>query len=1264
MTIDQNKALRIIEKSLIPGKSLIDGRSEMDRLNFLVKYASVINFYDRDNKQHGNWIPFLLKDPIFLLAYISKTKYADMHGLYLDTCQKLDFIFDKNIAADDEDTKNTIGQLIDQLIGIFKQIERWTYYMQNTDKKYDLKKYVIDGIKFDYSPYFWAILGLQDQLIIDHSIKMLSPVIYKEFESYDEKIWKEGKNVGPYWKVLELITPDKTFESLKDIPLSNIYASLTMVGDKLFDFLKKSVLYSVKEFNQLKKEQSKFPDTVLLRVFVNLLEIQQQQLNAIAKKHLKFYYRDILKQRPNVASPDTVLIAANLAKTTEEFELLEGTLFDAGLDKDKNPILFESEGETNLNPAAITDVYTLYAPKDTKGYSKLLLKKIPDTAKVKKDANGKMQTWSTFGAGDNANDKASSMGLAFGSPMLLLKEGKRKVTLTLTFTEAINFNVFTYGKFYFSTETNWLEIPLQDKVPCEKNEISEQCVLTFNIDASEASIEAFKTNPDGLDCSWPMFKIAFDQFYSLSQPPVIKTIQIDVEVDKLKSFQLYNDQGSLSTAKPFKLFGSAPDVSSNFIIGSSEIFSKPFNYLVIQYEWDKLPDTKDFSNYYNQYNKYLDHIYDTVKVDDGGFWHWLTSLGSSQDKDDENETTYNNTAFRVDFRRLEGGTWSKFDVDFVKQTCDISQGEITTCTNYDEGATMSTDSKNDDSLLMYGTGTGSGDTVADNELNAYSFFCYQQSNENLSSLKATQVPSYVMPNIQNLDLKYSDKSMAGFMKMSLFGPPSGFGGDLYAKVVSAVSLYNAASISRPTTSTATLEPSPNPPYIPTVNAFTAKYSATIEYELDGVPGGYPIQCFSYSLFQNYMSYDSSANDTAYIPNIDDSINSDQSARNGVILFPSFKYNGSLFIGFENLVAPGEINLYFELARQLGNTREDLNNLNYSYLSTNGWKKLNVLSDGTNNFSCPGIIKINTEENITTGGVVMPSNRYWFSISVVKANAYAETAFLTTNGIQVTRAGTSYVKLKTKPKIESNVITKTYTAVPQITSVVQPFPSYGGTAAETKKMMNRRVSTRLKTKGRLRTSEDYFRMIKQKFLDVYYCKTSYNSISEVTTVYVVKEFDDWTDPNAFTPLVSTCTESEIHNFVNENSSPFSEITVSNFNLEFVVVNLNVTISSGLDEMQIQQRIGHSLDLFLSPWIKSDESQVSIDTPINTHQIIELIKNIDAVLEVTDVSFLTYILSEDGSTCTVIDKNVQVITPRKGSLFVSSQFYDQITFKTAQ
>src|SRR4051812_23349780 len=109
---DQNNAIVSLEKALVPGAELIDGRTETDRLWFFSEFASLINFYDSSNTVNGNWAPFLLKDPVFLMAAIAKTKIADFKSPFLNACILLQKIkwplaFPRNAAGDPDPAAQT-----------------------------------------------------------------------------------------------------------------------------------------------------------------------------------------------------------------------------------------------------------------------------------------------------------------------------------------------------------------------------------------------------------------------------------------------------------------------------------------------------------------------------------------------------------------------------------------------------------------------------------------------------------------------------------------------------------------------------------------------------------------------------------------------------------------------------------------------------------------------------------------------------------------------------------------------------------------------------------------------------------------------------------------------------------------------------------------------------------------------------------------------------------------------------------------------------
>ena len=146
--LDPNSVRQSWMDALSAGPTLIDGRTEQDRLSFLADFASLINFYDKDNRIYGNWSPFLLKDPVLLLADIARTPYGRIYKLYQQTLSRLQQLLTNPLTPE---VIIVLGQLMEQMIRVFMQIERWTYFMQLSDDNYALKADVLDQISERYS---------------------------------------------------------------------------------------------------------------------------------------------------------------------------------------------------------------------------------------------------------------------------------------------------------------------------------------------------------------------------------------------------------------------------------------------------------------------------------------------------------------------------------------------------------------------------------------------------------------------------------------------------------------------------------------------------------------------------------------------------------------------------------------------------------------------------------------------------------------------------------------------------------------------------------------------------------------------------------------------------------------------------------------------------------------------------------------------------------------------------------------------------------
>lgn len=1287
--VSQNNVFLSLENALNSYTLKIDGRNEQDLMHFLAEFASILNLYDDSNKINGNWEPILLKDPVFLLAFISKTKYEQWQSLYLTRCLRIKQLI-HHVAIDhvnfDESIPDALGQILHQVIEIFKQIERWTYYMDKSRYSYSLEDFIKREIKEELSTFFWALVTMRNHLILEEKITSFQTLDFKKYTYFNSDIWQEGKNKGPFWDILNLSTT-KASGGKKTIQLVNdnlkILDAITKVGDLLFSFLKQVIDYANSEFETLKTQKSNFPDTTLIRTFLNLIQIHQDQLNTIAQKHLNLYYYAILKQQKKQAFPDRAFVYFDLSKQIETYHLEKGTEFNGGINANSKPILFKSIKPVVLESTVITDVYTLSKSDsdfiNINGNTKTIdavntsttvlnLNQIQNTTTLQRDDANDVIGWETFGNDSLEPLIPSEMGFAFASPLLFLREGTRHVTITLTFNEEQTIDRFNNktASFFFSTQKGWHKIT-QSSEPIIKVKTKYQTILYFVLDSTVPAIEAFKKNPDGVDSEWPMFKVIFNQFIGgLESAPIITELEIDVHVLDVKTFKLSNTKGPVNAKKPFPLFGVAPSYESSFYIGNSEIFSKPISSLDFKIVWNNLPPSRDFAIYYDAYNAYMRGDYNSVSVNHSTMakvtkpksafdilCDWLNS--SNSDKPIPPNIKISNELFWVEFMTLQGGDWNDFEMS-LDQEEDLNEDLNEEKINPPPGETLLFESIKTTAISY------NGKLQPPENLGKLSFssnFSYVKDEgfEKLTHLThLTNLCDLCDPTIQLTPLKYGTETNSGFIKMSLKNPIEGFGSAIYPQVISAIALVNAAQITNTSKGNVSLIKAPNPPFIPTVKSFTASYRASQKYTLDASKGCYPIQWFCYSPFLNYKTYDNSLEASSFVSNINPVLNqqSDESTT-GIPLWPIFKSTGALFLGLQKKTKPSVVNLYFELAQDYSSSPNISNeDVVYSYMSESGWKTLEVKSDGTKKFNCSGILKIELPDDITDVSTTMPNGTYWLSISVNNSTkSYAKTMLLATNGIEVERSSTTYLTDTSAPRIEGNSIKKPINAIPQIAKVQQVFPSFGGKAAELTETANSRISTRLKTKDRVITAADVYGIVKQAFPSVFYCKTIYNGLEKTIKTYVLRSYNNQTDVNAFTPLLNSCSTIEIQEYLQKRASNVSTFSVSNFEMMPICVRANLILKNGSNLLEVEQKINNGIKLFLSPWIECNQEQIPVDSPISKAQITKFIKSFDEVLTIEKLSVKR--ASECGLV--VIDEleaNNQVIyPPNKSTLIISTK-----------
>ena len=253
--------------ALKTGFVALDERKTKDLVVFTNKMSRHINFYNEDNILLGNWSHFFEWDTASILAQISKLDIKWYLTELTAIQRQLRFV---DSAVDQ-----------DKIVGHFlKNVETLVE---------DLHQ------KIEYLP---------EELKIKEYFLATYPTLKRLFDAVATEI------NGPQ---------DKTFtlqNHLFQKKIQNLFGLLS-------DWRQKSVL----EFkNNLESYPEHSPQYALYLSFLKLFDIAQTDLNRFTKRHLDFYYKDVLHLDPEPSRPDYVHLTVEPQKNTSAF-LIEKEVF-------------------------------------------------------------------------------------------------------------------------------------------------------------------------------------------------------------------------------------------------------------------------------------------------------------------------------------------------------------------------------------------------------------------------------------------------------------------------------------------------------------------------------------------------------------------------------------------------------------------------------------------------------------------------------------------------------------------------------------------------------------------------------------------------------------------------------------------------------------------------------------------------------------------------------------------------------------------------
>jgi len=958
----------------------------------------------------------------------------------------------------------------------------------------------------------------------------------------------------------------------------------------LEDFLK---AFDLDENTILPESKNITPHLALFISFLKLIENSQSRFNHLTKKHLDFYYSQILDIQKLPATPDKVHLIFELAKNVLDAKIASETELDGGKDALGKKLIYQTSEELIANQIKISQIKSVYNDHD---HSKIKAADVANTYDGAGTAfpDGEVKWWPFGYYEDPLELKASGkeatfpelqdarLGFALSGEILELQEGERNIQLTVEFSSALNAVSFNQLRdnleIYCSGEKKWLgPFQLQQQItdPGGKtifatglDSTNKLLKLTFQVPKEEKAVVGYNGAVLGehFATTYPVCRMLIKTgntdghslYRNIVEKPV-KNITVNIDVRGVKSLLLESDIGTLNAKKPFFPFGTIPVKKSNFYINYPELFKKDWKNLAVSIDWKNTPDS--FRELYYAYRESYRY-----KVTPSVF---LEKMG--------------------DFTAIQAA------VQNVMQKIAVSD----TITNQASLFTV-----NELGLIVPNDSYFTADVEVLNKEE------WELAVNNLTLF--TKNGDLYQTNFSVTNSAYeSDKN--GPVRLSL---SQSFLHELFPRIYAlAFSSQEKGALI------------PNEPYTPMAENVLLDYTAQTTANIGKTEQNYadnPIHLFHEHPFGQSEEHPYLKTKAVFL-----------SSENQVLnLVPTYCKGGELYIGLENVKNLQQLSMLVQVLEGSENPQADSftgkQKVEWSVLCQNEWKSLDsnyMISNQTDNFLKSGIVRFSVPGEATTDNTRLPESLVWVKAKIHKTyDAVCKTIAILAQAVQAEFSDNGNDLSHLENGLQAKTISKMVQRLATVKSVSQPFSSFGGQPIESDEAYYRRVSERLRHKNRAITLWDYENIILQEFPAIHKVKclnhsseTSFLAPGNVLVVVI----PDIVNKNVFDiyqPRVSKATLNAVQNHISRLNSLHVKAKVINPDYEEVTVSLKVKFYQGFDENYYLRVLNEDITRFLSPWAFENTAEIQFGVTLHRSLLINYIEKLNYVDYVEDVKLI--------------------------------------------
>jgi hypothetical protein len=1099
-------------KALKPEFISIDERSMQDLISFTLNYAKKINYFDENNRLVGNWESFFLKDSVFIIAIISGTdigqfkkvndeiwyEFSGVEGLdgvsvmLKNTYHLASIVFnwrdliyrsqlDGNLASEMENLKNEVEESLKNVHNNLAQIKR------------DAK-----GIKY----------------LMDFNKDLL-----KQFRFQPSDLESSSKS-----EFIE-IDGNLSLELLKD-EFNSMYGKIIYFKE----------IVSRRFDEEIEGTDKHLPHIGLLLTFFKLFQFTQEQINSMTKRHLDYYYKDLLNQEPRkIDKSHFAMLALYLKQDVDRLVIDKGEGFDFNIEGVEDGIFYTS-GTTQINRAIISDIKSIYKSEEVPFHSKSDLNSFRVNLLYEEDVLQRIQNNLELPVKNyeelpvlfgTENRTHSNLGFIVSSPALILEEGIQEITLEFKLVKSLftGGNETAFDKL-FNKELDFYkkknpEIGVKE-LKEKESDLKENIVFKFfrkafnisittsngwkdisysqtRVNASILSIRIpLKSTADQLisfdtslhegefETECPCIKIFLNNTathhpYIFLKDLTIEYVRIVAEVSEVHNLNLSNSNGELDNTIPFTPFGSIPLKGSYLRIQNPKIFQESLYALEFSINWNGLPQIR------------------------GGFKKYYEAF----------ENGIHNGIFKA----------------VISEERSINKNEVV------------------------------GFNLFDGDVNGY-----------LNNRKHIPVP------LETFDFKNKIVQFGGVVVknkksvyVTLMEPDIAFGhgvfSQIYAKAAMKSSRYYKKNI-----------PLPNQPFTPVIDKFIVNYKNVLKENVlrKQDEDSNSIKLIHLYPFGNAVVFPGSINSKCH-------------------LFPQIDKKGNLFIGLEKAFPEDIVSIGFELIPAVYfHSVVNVPIISWKYLHNNVWEDLtgSVIEDETKGLIKSGIIKIVIPSSIQYNNTRLSSGKFWIKaeydgdeeLNSRVINIFTQ-AILVSSQVSLSRSIVSE-KLPQKGSHIKPIKNK------EIEKVVGPIHMVFDENTQKDTSFYSRVSEQLRHKKRGITNWDMERMILDQFHEIekvrVYGRNKYpHELVKGSTTQIVVIPKNHSVNQTLTQgnKLDICTLNEIKKYLFQFVSPYVKIEVSNPVYELLKVRCRIEFRDFQRSNYLKIKLNNELISYLSPDIDS-------------------------------------------------------------------------------